>query len=183
MWWDGPRRFHYVNRNIICSTQREVLFNLVKYLCCRERKDAKYGVEIGGPGGPETYALGLDVVQSDAHNQIVADGNCLPFKTGSLDYVLSTASIEHIPGDPIAILQEWVRALRIGGIIACMAPALEFHGKHADHPEHPDWQAPNEYKTLEWKKIVDSVENVEIIQFNTMQNNMFLDIVLKKKGG
>lgn len=179
-WWDGPRRFHYVNRNIICSTQREVLFNLVKHLFARDIKHGKYGVEIGGPGGPEEYALGLDVVQSDAHNQVVADGNCLPFKDNSLDYILSTASIEHIPGDPVAIFQEWVRALRDGGIIACMAPALEFHGAHDDHPERPDWQAPNEYNTEEWREIIKKVKDIEIIQFDTMQNNMFIDIVLKK---
>lgn len=105
----------------------------------------------------------------------------MPFKTNSLDYILSTASIEHIPGEPVAIFQEWVRALRSGGIIACMALALEFHGKHDDHPERIDWQAPNEYKTEEWKKIVDKIEGVEILQFDTMQNNMFLDIVLKKR--
>lgn len=179
-WWDGPSRFQYVNRNIVCWIQRETLFNMAKHLCSHEKKEAKFGIEVGGPGGPEDYCLGLDVRQSGAHNQIVADGNCLPFKTNSLDYILSTASIEHIPGDPVKIFQEWVRALRPGGMIVCMAPALEKHGAHADHPEHPDWQAPNEYTTQQWKEIVKQIEDVEIVQIDTADNNMFLDIVLRK---
>jgi ubiquinone/menaquinone biosynthesis C-methylase UbiE len=139
-----------------------------------------FGVEIGGPGGPEDYYFGLDVFQTEAHNRIVGDGNCLPFKDNSLDYITSTASVEHIPGDPVKIFQEWVRALRPGGIICCFAPALEKHGKHADHPELPNQQAPNEYTTAQWKEIIDQVTGMEIIQFDTINNNMFTVITLQK---
>jgi SAM-dependent methyltransferase len=52
---------------------------------------------------------------------IVAFGDDLPFKDGTLDYVLSSHVIEHFY-DPVKALREWHRVIRPGGYIFIIAP-------------------------------------------------------------
>ena len=179
-WWDGPESFQNLNRNLVSAIQKDAIFRLVKGLCSRNAEHASFGIDVGGPGGPEMNSLGLDLQASPAHNAVVGDGACLPFQDNSLDYITSIASIEHIQGDPIDIFQEWVRALRIGGIIVCFAPLLE-HFSHSNETEIKlEFQAPNEYVTEDWEKIVKQIKNVKIVQLNSIKNNMYAVIVLLK---
>lgn len=55
---------------------------------------------------------------------IVANGDDLPFKDNSLDYVLSSHVIEHF-FDPIKAIKEWLRVIRSGGYIFIIAPHKE----------------------------------------------------------
>jgi len=180
MWWDGPARYHFVNRNMVSDIQRDLLFDFVKGLCARDREHAAFGVDVGGPGGPEMYSLGLDVHASPAHNAVVGDGNCLPFQDNSLDYITSIASIEHIPGNPVAIFQEWIRALRKGGMLVCFAPDIKAFQHNNEEEIKLEYQAPNEHTAEEWKNIVLQLHDVKIVQFNTLENNMYNIIVLVK---
>ncbi len=52
---------------------------------------------------------------------IVANGDDLPFKDGTLDYVLSSHVIEHF-FDPVKALREWHRVIKPGGYIYIVAP-------------------------------------------------------------
>ncbi len=52
---------------------------------------------------------------------ILASGDNLPFKNGTLDYVLSSHAIEHF-FDPIKALKEWHRVIRPGGYIFIIVP-------------------------------------------------------------
>jgi SAM-dependent methyltransferase len=52
---------------------------------------------------------------------IVALGDDLPFKDGTLDYVLSSHVIEHFY-DPVKALKEWHRVIKPGGYIFVIAP-------------------------------------------------------------
>ena len=59
-----------------------------------------------------------------------ADGTVLPFSTGSFDFVLSHAVIEHVP-DPAAYLREARRVLKPGGhLFLQTAPYLSPSGAH-----------------------------------------------------
>ncbi len=53
--------------------------------------------------------------------KIVAPGDDLPFKDGTLDYVVSAHVIEHF-FDPVKALKEWYRVIRPGGYIFIIAP-------------------------------------------------------------
>lgn len=55
---------------------------------------------------------------------IVARGDILPFPDESLDFVLSSHVLEHIP-DPIRALKEWYRVVRPGGYIFVIIPHKE----------------------------------------------------------
>lgn len=52
---------------------------------------------------------------------LVANGDDLPFKDNTLDYVLSSHVFEHF-FDPIKVLNEWIRVLKPGGYIAMIIP-------------------------------------------------------------
>jgi SAM-dependent methyltransferase len=52
---------------------------------------------------------------------IVASGDDLPFKDGTLDYVVSSHVIEHF-FDPVKALKEWYRVIRPGGYVFIIAP-------------------------------------------------------------
>lgn len=55
---------------------------------------------------------------------IVANGDDLPFKDNTLDYVLSSHVIEHF-FDPIKALKEWSRVIRNGGYVFIIVPHKE----------------------------------------------------------
>jgi SAM-dependent methyltransferase len=55
---------------------------------------------------------------------VVANGDDLPFKDATLDYVLSSHVIEHF-FDPIKALKEWTRVIRTGGYIFIIVPHKE----------------------------------------------------------
>lgn len=52
---------------------------------------------------------------------IVANGDDLPFKDETLDYVISSHVIEHF-FDPVKTIKEWLRVVKKGGYIFIIAP-------------------------------------------------------------
>ncbi len=50
-----------------------------------------------------------------------ADADHLPFRDGSLDYVLASHVLEHMP-DTLAALREWDRVVRPGGVVFLVVP-------------------------------------------------------------
>lgn len=55
---------------------------------------------------------------------IVAEGDELPFKDNTWDFVISSHVIEHF-FDPVKAIKEWLRVVRLGGYIFIIAPRQE----------------------------------------------------------
>ena len=95
------------------------------------------GIEIGGSAinpfpGVRAWNLDLPGAQVFEHAQRAIAGavapidvhgtaDRLPFASGSLDFVLTSHVIEHMP-DPIRALGEWDRVLRPGGVCFLIVP-------------------------------------------------------------
>ena len=99
--------------------------------------DKQHGIEIGA-STQNSYqlprAINVDFAdnpgtwQNSKHKpatvHLVANGDDLPFKDATLDFVLSSHNIEHY-FDPIKALQEWWRVIRPGGYIIAVVPHKE----------------------------------------------------------
>lgn len=72
-------------------------------------------------GGP-AFGTGLQNEKWDTSAiDIVSDITAIPLAANSIDYVLCSEVIEHLP-DPIAAIKEFVRLLRPGGLLIITAP-------------------------------------------------------------
>jgi len=71
-----------------------------------------------------------------APRAVAADGQALPFATGSVDLVVSLHVLEHIPDDRAAV-RAYARVLRPGGCAVIMAPM------YSGMPQTNDWGRPD----------------------------------------
>lgn len=170
-WWDGPRRYSYVNRNVIGSCQT----NTIKRFLAMFYKD-KTGFDIGGPG--DYGMLGLDIMPN---THINADGQYLPFRDNSIDYLFSSHALEHIPNPKLA-LSEAIRVLKPGSVAFIIMPDKR-HFRHENAPTTcKPQQAPSEMEPSELKLILsDFDEKIEILCFDTRQNNFDFEVIFRKK--
>jgi len=70
--------------------------------------------------------IGIELPSTLSHSQVVdvyADALYLPFRSGSVDTVLCTQCIEHIP-EPAACIKETSRVLRRGGYLILTTPQV-----------------------------------------------------------
>jgi SAM-dependent methyltransferase len=67
------------------------------------------------------------------------DGAQLPFAAGSVDAVYSSHMLEHVD-QPLAIIRDWHRVLRVGGHIVCIVPHRDLYERQAAPPSrwNPD---------------------------------------------
>lgn len=102
--------------------------------------DGLRGLEIGGaahnPFGLKTLNVDLYGAMDTIFKQqeiamcgtalpvdIVAPGDDLPFKDGTMDFVISSHVLEHFP-NPLRAMREWNRVIRPGGYIFTIIPHL-----------------------------------------------------------
>ncbi len=76
---------------------------------------------------------------NEAPPDLIADAQQLPFRDGSVDTILATELIEHLPR-PQQFLQEAKRLLRTGGVLIVSAPFME-----PVHEEPRDFRRFTEY--------------------------------------
>lgn len=173
-WWDTSDRFQFVNRNVVSTIQRDALFEIVAAL---NSNDDDIGIGIGGCGILNTiYSLN---VQGDS--DILADGRWLPFLDNSISYIINSHTLEHIP-NTFNVLTEWIRVLKPNGFIAITMPDKNLFLHDNANPKHKWYDlAPAEMTADELKQILDKLENVEILIFNTNQNNFDINVLLRKK--
>lgn len=95
------------------------------------------GVALNLGGGPRVLAGRSDVINVDLFPfepvDMAADAADLPFRDDTVDLVISTALLEHVP-DPDAVAAEIHRVLKPGGVIFCYLPFMQpFHAAPGDY--------------------------------------------------
>ena len=175
-WWDGPVRFKKVNRNVISWVQHETLFNIVSRLA----EAGKIGADIGGPTGRSIEGI-IDINLYRTHsNCIISRGERLPFKNESFDYLISSHTLEHIKNTE-SVFKEWLRVLKVGGLMVVVMPDKRHH-LHDPNVVKDGEAAWSEMEPGELLNILKSIANVDILSFNTFDNNFDFECVIKKKG-
>ena len=96
------------------------------------------------------------------------DACALPFRSHSLDYVVTSHVLEHV-ANPVAALLEWHRVLRSGGVIYMVVPDRRFTFDHPRHPTSPEhmWADFEQSATQrDGSHIDDFVNGVDWSQFS-----------------
>ena len=182
-WWDGPERFEYVNRNIISKTQSEDLFKFTKIFAPIQR-----GLHIGGTKKnnkrsnwsleeePLSILLNLNI---DSCPDICARAETLPFKNKTFGYIVSFHVIEHIKGDLIDTFNEFLRVLVSGGLISGSLPSKQYFQHDPKNTKDGEYACNEMYP----ENLLDILKRlyVDILLFNSRENNFDFDFVVRKK--
>lgn len=181
-WWDGPERFQYVNRNAVSQVQQEDLYKYIKLFAPN-----KIGIDIGGAmdGGvrstwqfeQEPFSLKLNIKHVAV--DICARAENLPFKNESIGYIVSFHTVEHIKGDLFLTFQEWIRVLVPNGLIGIAMPNKKFF-LHNPDVKNEGAAAYHEMEPLELYSIFKKFNNIDILLWNSRENNFDFDMVIKK---
>jgi Methyltransferase domain len=113
---------------------------LIQETAARLQPGNKILLDVGGRGKPYAEYFHDRVVwhfvvdiEPGASVDLVGDARFLPVADRSIDVVLCTQVIEHIP-EPIPVLQEILRVLRPGGTLILSVPAIfPQHGSPGDY--------------------------------------------------
>lgn len=94
------------------------------------------GVDIGC--GTRTFSPDIKRVDIDksVRPDVVASGDKLPFKNGEYDFVMAIHAFEHFP-DPRKTLTEWLRVIKVGGIVGIVHPDITFTKKQNPEIDNP----------------------------------------------
>lgn len=108
----------------------------------RAKSAESLGLDLGCGSGLHRFAVekagfqwvGMDYANPNA--QLLGDGHALPFQTGSIDFVVSIAVLEHLQ-HPFVVAREVCRVLKPGGLYIGTVSFLEpFHGDSYYHHTH-----------------------------------------------
>ena len=96
--------------------------------------DRPFGVMLDAGCGQKPYAplfkrvskyIGMEYAPGSGYRgnsaDVYGDGAAIPLATASVDSVLCTEVLEHVP-DPDAVVREIARVLKPGGVVVCTAP-------------------------------------------------------------
>lgn len=124
------------------------------------------------PNGEPTQPWGN---RSVAH--FCCDCSNLFFAPDSLDTVVAIHAIEHFV-DTEATLREWLRVLKVGGSLCLIVPDIRYTPAPGS-PDH-DFTHFREYDPDAFRLVIESVTGLEVVQYDTMNNQWSFDVVVRK---
>lgn len=138
------------------------------------------GLEPGCGQAISSFCIGTDFYAGSNHPQyggsyrphIRCLGEILPFKNESFDFIVSHHSLEHMK-DTVSTLKEWLRVLKHGCKIAIVMPDKDY-GPFGDHGH------VSEHTAKEFRKILDHVPNIRILEHDTFRNHFSYNTVIEK---
>jgi predicted SAM-dependent methyltransferase len=160
---------------------------------CRERLKtycSGYGLDIGYGGDPIVpTAITVDLPKpyaevGEAPLNLGGDArNLYWFKDGVLDYIFSSHLLEDFPeNETLPILREWLRVLKINGLIILYCPDEQKFRKHCDKTGQPyNMNHSNEHFSLDFlKDLLKNLSVVRIIHENPACEDYSFEMVIKK---
>lgn len=179
-----PERVVYQRPDNITGHQQRA-FN-VWWAVERCGKTGGIGLELGSGGVHTPWCLSTDAYATDDHP--VYGGSCkphmavsahsrLPFEDNSFSLVLANHVVEHLPGDVPAILRDWVRVLKPGGVMGMILPDQAHGDVLAMDRDHKHAWTANQFLGL-----VGHVHDVATVhEHDSLANNFSFNTVLVKR--
>lgn len=150
-------------------------------------KTGSIGLEIGSGAQPTPWCLNIDCFSTDhhpvynnvCHPQMVLRGDVrLPFENESFSLVLANHVVEHLEGDVVEHLRDWIRVLKPTGMLAIVLPDQAYNDVLKMDPSHLHaWTAQQFYA-----EVISKLINItDIVEFDTFKNNFSYNAVLRKR--
>lgn len=117
-------------------------------------------------------AIGIDKRETNSVDVIDDIENLKTFPTESIDLICSSHSLEHCKKDYILVLKDWVKLLRMNGILILFLPDRKHYKE--ENPEHF-----HKFSKEEFLKRFFSITNLEIVEEFSFEYSFL--IVAKKK--
>lgn len=144
-----------------------------------------YGVDIGC-SNRSIYAVDARVDIDEKHNpDYCGSGDDLPFRDEEFDYLYSIHSFEHFD-DQIAVLDEWSRVVKKGGIIAIVHPDVDYTHVQKSEAANPDknpynkhYHERNQKEFISWFESLKR-DDLKVIDHGEACPNWSFFVVFKK---
>lgn len=165
--------------NIVGYIQRAVVI----YWAIREHeRTGGIGLEPGCGQAISPFCVGTDYYAGQVHPvyggayqpHVRSMGEVLPFNDRAFDFIVSHHSLEHMR-DTEKTLREWLRVLKPGGKIVVVMPDKNY-GPFGD-PSHVSECTPEEFR-----RVLERIENIRIIQLDSLRNHFSFDALIEKTG-
>lgn len=153
------------------------------------KKTGGTGLDIGCGTAVSPYCKGIDnyadtdtsghpIYGGHGYNQdIQAEGEKLPLKDESYEWIISNHSLEHME-NTLDTMIEWLRVLKPGGLMAIVMPNRKY-GPFGD-PSHKHEYTPEEfYNDILIHLMIQGL--IRLREYDTFDNNFSFDCVLEKK--
>jgi hypothetical protein len=152
------------------------------------------GLDLGSPKGMTPYCVHVDLFGSGAVHPFYGGGRYLSdviwdasrmdiFPIDAVPLIVSNHSLEHMPaGDDAvcSILSQWIGRLRSGGILAMCIPDNAHFDVMASDKDHKHAWSHADFKGRVLDKVL-AMGQVDLIEYDTLQNFFSFDVVLRKK--
>lgn len=176
-WWDGPVRFHRVNRNIVANCYGKAILELLSVFF-----EGKMCFEIGGNGfkfeKEDRFIRGLDLLHQVEYGGVMGDIMCLPFKDDSIDLIVTRHVMEHLEDMHLGF-KEVARVMKHGGMIWGTIPDKKYFLHSTDPSLGRGVCAPSEKTPEELLEVLKSIKELNILLFNTHDNNFEINFILR----
>jgi len=131
-------------------------------------------INVGSGKMKMQLCLGLDI-DSFVEPDIIGDATCLPRSDASLDLIIASHVLEHIPQPMNATIEHWLSKLCVGGCLAMILPDQVYHDVLSIDKTHV-----HVTDSRTFRQIIGEFSNVFVVRYNTMNNNHSFDVVLRK---
>ncbi len=150
-------------------------------------KTGSVGLELGSGGVHTPWCLSTDAYLTDNHP--VYGGACkphmalsaherLPFNDGSFSLVLANHVVEHMPGDVPAILRDWLRVIKPGGVLGVILPDQQYVDVLAIDKDHKQAWTAQQFRDQVCAPLADVAD---LVEFDTLKNKFSYEAVLRKR--
>lgn len=185
----GVARYENINGNKVSNIQRHAMFFIIANVVRSDFKEPIHSLVVGGPAGefPGDVLRSVNVVVTKDPAEykkyvLPYDGVSISSPDESFHVVETCHSLEHLK-DVHASVAEFFRVLKVGGYMVNIVPNVLTHRHDLNDLKlgnqcYNEW-SPEDCLSSVFQSYINNGK-FELIQFNTRNNKLDFDVILKK---
>lgn len=181
----NPELLNFFNKNNITGDQQRafVLYHVLDEI----KRELNIGLDLGCGQWITPFCLGIDRYCGYHHPiyggyyspHLTWDCHKLPFNDSTFGFIVVNHIIEHLD-EPVMAFKEWIRILKINGVIILIIPDTNYEPYEKWDSDHRQFFTPQTLKD----EILDKFQNqIKTEVYNTFNNNFSINYVGRKING